>query len=487
MRSAMLVGVLAGSVIGGVFTTRAVAQPCAPATWVQRSATEPSARRAPAMVYDEARRRSVFFGGATGGDWPNYISLGETMTWDGATWTTLFPNPSPFPSPTGNDPYPRWEHAMVYDSVRKVIVMPTGAALEIHPNNHHINGTWEFDGSAWRLATLTGPVARHAHALTFDAARNRTVFISGKHGWNDTWEWNGTAWAQSNATPITDRGWAAAAYDPIRERTVVFGGFDDGFNRRSDTWEWDGVSWQQVSAAAPAAMGGRNGATMLWDPARERCVLIAGESGTGRRNDVWEWDGSTWSLRPTTGGMPTRFVHAASYDTHRSVIVLACGITSAGNTAGTWELVTDPKIDTPTPDKAVGFGESTTMTVAASGSGTLTYQWRKGRVPLDNAGRFSGVNTPTLTITGAQMIDSGDYDVIVTGSCGEKTRSHGELTVVCRGDFDGNRSINTADLTGFLAAFGQVGGANSPADFNQDGVVNTADLAAFLARFGSGC
>ena len=46
----------------------------------------------------------------------------------------------------------------------------------------------------------------------------------------------------------------------------------------------------------------RTGASMTYDPVRDVCVLTCGMHPlTGMRfDDTWEWDGSAWSLQPTT-------------------------------------------------------------------------------------------------------------------------------------------------------------------------------------------
>lgn len=58
---------------------------------------------------------------------------------------------------------------------------------------------------------------------------------------------------------------------------------------------------------------------------------------------------------------------------------------------------------------------------------------------------------------------------------------------VCPGDFNGDFSVNTADLVAFLGAFGRPLTGCRGADFNNDGAVNTSDLVTFLGRFGQSC
>ncbi|MFM9957996.1 MAG: hypothetical protein ACKVZJ_07955 [Phycisphaerales bacterium] len=60
-------------------------------------------------------------------------------------------------------------------------------------------------------------------------------------------------------------------------------------------------------------------------------------------------------------------------------------------------------------------------------------------------------------------------------------------SVLCTGDFSGDRAVNTDDLVLLLAGFGHSVEPRTNGDMTGDGVVNTNDLAAFLAAFGSAC
>jgi hypothetical protein len=66
-------------------------------------------------------------------------------------------------------------------------------------------------------------------------------------------------------------------------------------------------------------------------------------------------------------------------------------------------------------DQTVACGGTATFSMGAAGSpGTLSYQWRQGLTPLANNGHFSGVNSPTLTISNACASDEGYYSVVAT-------------------------------------------------------------------------
>ncbi len=66
-------------------------------------------------------------------------------------------------------------------------------------------------------------------------------------------------------------------------------------------------------------------------------------------------------------------------------------------------------------------GAVTTLSVSASGSGTLTYRWQRSGIDLSDGGHVSGAATPTLTISGTDRTDEASYRCIVTDSNGPVT------------------------------------------------------------------
>ncbi|HEY6505062.1 MAG TPA: immunoglobulin domain-containing protein [Chitinophagaceae bacterium] len=109
---------------------------------------------------------------------------------------------------------------------------------------------------------------------------------------------------------------------------------------------------------------------------------------------------------------------AGSYD------VVITGNCLPGITSNTATLTVDPVtiIGTQPVTQTVCAGSNVTFSVAATGT-ALTYQWRKGGVNI------GGATSPSLTISGAVAGDAGNYDVVVSGTCGTVTSSVAVLTV----------------------------------------------------------
>ncbi len=110
----------------------------------------------------------------------------------------------------------------------------------------------------------------------------------------------------------------------------------------------------------------------------------------------------------------------------------ACVITNALNgttatltsSAAILAVNTAPTITTqPLAAQTLAQGGTATFTAAATGNGTLSYQWSKGGSSLSNGGRISGVATATLQITGLVAADTGSYACAVTNALGGTSTS----------------------------------------------------------------
>lgn len=106
-------------------------------------------------------------------------------------------------------------------------------------------------------------------------------------------------------------------------------------------------------------------------------------------------------------------------------------------------------------------GATAHLTVAATGTATLSYQWRKNTVPLNNgpsgcSSTISGATTATLTITNVSTTDNATYDCVVTNTCGSATSDPATLTIPAGaanpGDMNNDGQVNGADVQGFVSA-----------------------------------
>src|SRR5215472_17152015 len=101
----------------------------------------------------------------------------------------------------------------------------------------------------------------------------------------------------------------SAVYDPARTRMLVFGGANDLSLFSDSTWALslsDPPTWSllAVQGATPSP---RYVAAAVYDPVRDRMIVVAGVDASGPRNDTWalSLDASpTWSQLQPTGTAP---------------------------------------------------------------------------------------------------------------------------------------------------------------------------------------
>lgn len=145
-------------------------------------------------------------------------------------------------------------------------------------------------------------------------------------------------------------------------------------------------------------------------------------------------------------------------------------------------------------DVIVAEGGAASFSVAATGPGPFSHQWRHDGIDLVDGGAVSGATSDVLTISPVSLADAGSYDVIVTNDCGPLTSSAAALTIAksspCPADLNGDLIVNGFDLALLL---GEWTGAATydpcrpalAADLSGDCRVNGFDLALLLGAWGA--
>ncbi len=157
------------------------------------------------MVYDSLRDRLV------------HHRKGETWEWDGREWTQV--------ATTGPK---RDYHALAFDPARGHVLLFGGTEYVKSEGD-----TWAWDGKEWAKLAGSGPPARQDHAMVYESSKKRVILFGGaglrekpfRHfmTYDDVWTWEGLGWSkldpgvdQASVTAIPPKSSEVASSGPQR-------------------------------------------------------------------------------------------------------------------------------------------------------------------------------------------------------------------------------------------------------------------------------
>ncbi|MCX6953098.1 MAG: immunoglobulin domain-containing protein, partial [Verrucomicrobia bacterium] len=173
----------------------------------------------------------------------------------------------------------------------------------------------------------------------------------------------------------------------------------------------DAVSWSPTSSFPPAWLEG-----MTWSTNQLVVVGSGGRIATSA-------DGAAWTTRYTGS---SRTVHGVTWSSGAANLS-----GSPTNFLGALRLA--PDISSQPAATYAGTGGAATFRVNASGSGSLTYQWRLNGNPIADGAKYSGTGSPTLILNNAQAGDVGSYSVVVSGGASGAYSTSASLTLKGQG------------------------------------------------------
>ncbi|MCU0655077.1 MAG: hypothetical protein MUF64_07260, partial [Polyangiaceae bacterium] len=302
------------------------------ARWSKRSpAHAPSPRNGFGMAYDVKRKVTVLFGGSLPKDESrpkddNPMS-DETWLWDGNDWTLASPAVHPPPSKL---------LGMAYDRQRHVTVMSTGFYLDSNNVEQVQQLAWEWDGATWKSHTIPSGLKKQQGAAAWDPKRNAVMFDGGDDTQklsNSTLWWDGQSW--SSGTPLpTPHGAHMLAADLDRSVVFHYGGFEDPPSAKvSISREWNNITWATLPIRSPAA---RSNGSMAYDRMRKRFVLFGGfRPGPPDfpSDETWEYDPATQHWTEVNLVPPASLGGRLAYDSKRQEVLFS-GLRSTGPGGG---------------------------------------------------------------------------------------------------------------------------------------------------------
>lgn len=396
----------------------------------------PPGRGAHVAVWDPVGDRMLMFGGQFGDAADVYADL---WSYSPVTnrWEAL--------AATGPSPKPRQGHSAVWSpDLERMLVY--GGWEDFRPGRPQVDSSdvWSFDPRSlvWERHAQSGatPPPRFRHAAAWDPARGEMVVFGGccaPTGWfNDVWAYDPRAnsWAdrtpRTGSPPYTNR--VRAAWDPTRDQMLVFGGLGHCF-LKNDLWAYSGRdrSWQRLARSAVPQI--RNeGASAVYDEAKQELLLFGGCAGSAPRNEVLAYSLTSGTVRTISAAGTTpaaRSDHRAAWDPVERVMYVFGGRGPAGVDGGhfgdLWRFRPDtgewerPQVTGPAPrprsDFAAGWDPSRRRFMVFGGFGANYYGdlWAfdaatKSWLELGAAGTGPG---PRVQAMGAWMTDSGSLAV----------------------------------------------------------------------------
>ena len=407
------------------------------------TAGTPAARAGFTMTYDPPRNRFIVFGGYSG----TYRNDVWSLTLGASpAWTQL--------SPTGTLPHGRAGHAAAYDPARDCLWIVDGYYVDTMLRL--LNNVWNLSLSGtpkWTQESPTGaaPAARYGHSVVLHGGLDRLILFGGYDGataFNDSWALNlavtPPAWAPvtiASGTPPSVRYAHSAFVDPVGWQMVVYGG-TNGASFRADARALqylNGFRWVAVSPSGTPPPA-RAGHSVAYDQLRNRMLVFGGTNASGRMNDLWALEFTTyrWVAETPGGSVPAaRAGHGAAFapDADRMVVFggeAASGLRSDTHVldlteSHTWSAIEtgpppgtmNPMVYDPLRHRVLLFQSQTwalsldapvlwtvLATIPAGGWGTAIYD-----VPRDRVIMFSGSQLFALSLGGtpawSQIIPGG--------------------------------------------------------------------------------
>jgi autotransporter-associated beta strand protein len=168
-------------------------------------------------------------------------------------------------------------------------------------------------------------------------------------------------------------------------------------------------------------------------------------SGIGTGPLLYQWSKDGVPI-PGANASSLTIANATAADAATYAATLSNAAQSVTSNGALLSVLTPPSVSVQPLGGSVAVGASRSLSVTATGSAPLTFQWRKAGTAL------TGEVGPTLSVAAAQMSDAGTYDVVVSNSAGTTT-SLGAVLNVMNGVAFASQPVGLTVAAGSLASF----------------------------------
>jgi uncharacterized protein (TIGR03437 family) len=402
----------------------------------------------------------------------------------------------------GGTPPARFGHTLIFDPVRKRLVLFGGQAGTFYSD------TWAFDiaGGTWQQLSPdgAGPSRRYGHSAIYETARDRMVISHGftdAGRFDDTWAFDLKTNSWTNLSPPDNRPLRRclhhAAYDPASSRMYLYGGCSSGYGPcpQGDLWAFDlnRNQWTQLaSSASSGSPPAREHYGMAFDIARGRLQVFGGE-GSALLNDTWDYIPSTdtWEQTPLNGPPPSpRQRHEAAYAVDSGATFFFGGMTADGLSNQLWMLSpaaasAGPQVSITMVENAFNYRQGAVapgelVSIFGSGLGpangmSFAFDPVTGALPVSGAGvavAWNGIPAPLYFARADQLNVQVPYEL--------DGASQANLVVTVNGTASSPMTIPVASAAPGLAA------AAFQADFSPISPSNPATAGSIIVLWATG-
>lgn len=258
-------------------------------------------------------------------------------------------------------------------------------------NAGETNTLWSFKENRWTLLSKDGPQAREDALLIHNSDDQATYLIGGRHNgtstiYSDMWKWDGTKWSQVPGTlPFMSLTHGAGCYDKTNKRILIFGGIKNG-QLSNQLWSWNGSTWTS-SNAEPST---RLAASLVYSEDDDKVYLFGGSLHNGTvLNDVWSLENTSW--QKVNENFPPVMNSAYGVTSYGKGFLLYGGFAPSGQqSADTWTF--DPTANTWSKSGATGPGPRAlhSLVLDTNSNTVLMFGGGSAGVMLDEVWKFNG-------------------------------------------------------------------------------------------------
>lgn len=259
------------------------------------------------------------------------------QTWDGQNLSEIFPR--------GDTPFPRTMPAVAFNPKSQRVMLFGG-----YDDTTLKADTWEWDGKNWHLVDAgpsenqyaAGQIGRTgAGTLAYDPVRQKMMLAGGRwpnlsvnkaiaHVYQTTrndyiWHYTpGSGWASTptpSGFPVGGNSYLVSV--PSRNVVYFVSAEVSPTVKHNNIWKWDGSSFTEIAGSAlPGTRYAYGGLYAFWEEDRQKLIVTFGYGNDGDKKILWEWspDTNSWTLKQPEDA-PNNSETAPCYDKARKQLV----------------------------------------------------------------------------------------------------------------------------------------------------------------------